>query len=63
MENVGCDIGKDNLDVFFKGKHRRCGNSINGAKKFIITCCKDKETRVALEASGGYEGRSLQQLF
>lgn len=62
MENVGCDIGKNNLDVFFKGKHRRYENSLNGIGKFIITCCKDREI-VVLEPSGGYERKLLQQLF
>lgn len=63
MENVGCDIGKNNLDVFFEGKHRRYENSINGIGKFIVTCCKDREIRVVLEPSGGYERKLLQQLF
>lgn len=59
MKNVGCDIGKNNLDVFFEGKHRRYENSTNVIGKFIVTCCKDSRIRIILEPSGGYERRLL----
>ena len=63
MENVGCDIGKNNLDIFFRGKHRRYENSAKGIEEFIVTYCKSEGIRVILEPSGGYERRLLRRLF
>ena len=62
MINIGCDIGKSNLDVYFNGKTKRYGNNEKGIEEFIKSCAKAGETRVILEPSGGYERRLVSQL-
>ena len=62
MLNVGCDIGKNNLDVCFKGKHKRYRNDEKGIAEFIENCTKSEGIRVVLEPSGGYEKRLLLKL-
>lgn len=62
MINIGCDIGKSNLDVYFNGKAKRYGNNEKGIEEFIKSCAKAGEARVILEPSGGYERRLVSQL-
>ena len=35
MDNIGCDIGKSNLDVYFSGKLRRYPNNEIGISEFV----------------------------
>ena len=62
MINIGCDIGKSNLDVYFNGKLRRYPNNETGISEFVRHCLIADEVRVILEPSGGYEKRLLTTL-
>ena len=55
MLNIGCDIGKNNLDVYLNGKLKRYRNDKIGILSFIKCCLEAKEVQVILESSGGYE--------
>jgi len=63
MINVGCDIGKSNLNVFFANRNRRFKNDEEGINKFVKICKGNPEIRVILEPSGGYERKLVKQLF
>ncbi len=62
MKNIGCDIGKDYLDVFCN-KNRKFKNNPEGIAEFIEFCLKQKDVRVVLEPSGGYERKLVEALF
>ena len=62
MTNIGCDIGKSNLDVYFKGKLKRNRNDKTGISEFLNDCLVNDESRVILEPSGGYEKDLLMKL-
>lgn len=63
MINIGCDIGKKNLDVYIGGKLRRYQNDKEGIENFVKVCSKkNEENRVILEPSGGYEKLLLIKL-
>ena len=62
MINIGCDIGKSNLDVYFKGKLKRYRNDKAGISEFLKDCLVNDESRVILEPSGGYEKDLLMKL-
>jgi transposase len=62
MTNIGCDIGKSNLDVYFKGKLKRYRNDKTGISEFLKDCLVNDESRVILEPSGGYEKDLLMKL-
>ncbi len=62
MINVGCDIGKSNLDVYLNGKLRRYLNNKTGISEFVRHCLIVDGARVVLEPSGGYEKRLLTAL-
>ena len=62
MINIGCDIGKSNLDVYFNGKSRRYQNNKTGISEFVRHCLEVTESRVILEPSGGYEKHLLTAL-
>lgn len=63
-ENIGRDnIGKNNLNVFFKEKHRRYENNINDMEEFAIICYEDGENRMVLEPSGGHECMAIAAAF
>ena len=51
MINIGCDIGKSNLDVYFKGKLKRYRNDKTGISEFLKDCLVNDESRVILEPS------------
>ena len=61
MINVGCDIGKSNLDVYFNGKLRRYPNNNKGIIEMVKNCLA-ADSRVILEPSGGYERALLARL-
>ena len=63
MLNIGCDIGKHNLDVYIGGKHKKFSNTIEGIDNFVEICAQHTETRVILEPSGGYEKKLVNKLF
>ncbi len=62
MINIGCDIGRSNLDVYLNGKLRRYRNDKMGILSFIKCCSEAKEARVILEPSGSYEKALLIEL-
>ena len=62
MINIGCDIGKSNLDVYFNGELRRYTNDKTGISKFVKNCLATGEPRVILEPTGGYEKYLLTAL-
>ena len=62
MINIGCDIGKSNLDVYFNGKSRRYPNNKTEIREFVKHCLVGDESRVILEPSEGYEKRLLTTL-
>ena len=55
MINIGCDIGKNSLDVYVEGKSRRYKNDKTGIENFVKLCLKNEANRVVLEPTGGYE--------
>ena len=63
MLNIGCDIGKHNLDMYIGGKHKKFSNTIEGIDNFVEICAQHTETRVILEPSGGYEKKLVNKLF
>ena len=62
MINIGCDIGKSNLDVYVEGKLRRYKNGKTGIENFVKLCLKNELNRVVLEPTGGYERVLLTKL-
>ena len=62
MVNIGCDIGKSNLDVYVEGKSRRYKNDQTGIEDFVNLCLKNEANRVVLEPTGGYERSLLMRL-
>jgi hypothetical protein len=63
MTNVGCDIGKNNLDVFIEGKHSKFENNIDGIWEFILRIKEVDSPRIVLEPPGGYESPLLRRLL
>jgi transposase len=57
--NVGIDIGKEELDVFFNNKSYKFKNNKEGIEKIVKKCIGNK---VILESSGGYEKKLLKEL-
>lgn len=62
MINIGCDIGKSNLDVYFNGELKRYTNDKTGISKFVKNCLAAGEPRVIAEPTGGYEKYLLTAL-
>ena len=62
MINIGCDIGKSNLGVYFNEKLRRYPNNKMGITEFVKHCLIADGARVILELLGGYEKRLLTTL-
>jgi len=62
MITVGCDIGKNNFDVFLGGKYHKFENKKEGIEKFIKECRKHEISRIILEPTGGYERNLLKEL-
>ena len=62
MINIGCDIGKSNLDVYVGGKSRRYKNDKTGIENFVKLCLRNESNRVVLEPTGGYERALLTKL-
>ena len=55
MDNIGCDIGKNNLDVYLNGKLRKYPNNKN--RNIFV-----KQLQMILETSEEYEKRLLTVL-
>ncbi len=60
MINIGCDIGKNDFDVYFLGKHNF---RIIPRGLFLAMCSKNTDIRVVLEPTGGYEKQLIRKLF
>jgi len=61
--NIGIDISKKKLDVSFSDNKTACyDNDLNGFKQLLKQISDKGRTRVAMEATGGYE-RSLVQFL
>ncbi|GHT98825.1 hypothetical protein FACS1894126_4660 [Alphaproteobacteria bacterium] len=63
MINIGCDIGKSEIDTYINGKHCKFSNDINGIRQLIARCKKQDVARVVLEPTGGYERHLLKELL
>ncbi|MDR2794355.1 MAG: IS110 family transposase [Holosporaceae bacterium] len=63
MTNIGCDIGKSNLDVFIVGKYSKFENTCDGIEKLILKIKRLDDPRIILEPTGGYERSLLKELF
>ncbi|GHU12589.1 IS110 family transposase [Alphaproteobacteria bacterium] len=63
MINIGCDIGKSEIDTYINGKHCKFSNDINGIQQLIARCKEQDVARVVLEPTGGYERHLLKELL
>jgi transposase len=55
MNFIGCDVGKQNLDVFLENKYYKFGNDSDGIQSLISKCESVENPQVVLEPTGGYE--------
>ena len=61
--NIGVDISKKKLDVSYNANETACyANDLQGFKKLLNSISDKKVTRVAMEATGGYERPLVQFL-
>ena len=61
--NIGVDISKKKLDVSYNANKTACyTNDLQGFKKLLNSISDNKNTRVAMEATGGYERPLVQFL-
>jgi transposase len=63
MINIGCDIGKSEIDTYINGRHCKFSNDINGIQQLIAHCKEQEVARVVLEPTGGYERNLLKELL
>ncbi|GHU11590.1 IS110 family transposase [Alphaproteobacteria bacterium] len=63
MINIGCDIGKLEIDTHIGGKHYKFSNDIKGIQQLIAHCKEQEVARVVLGPTGGYERCLLKELL
>jgi transposase len=59
---IGCDVGKQSLDIFLGKKHYKLGNDYDGIQSFISKCECLENPQVVLEPTGGYERKLVREL-